>query len=193
MVSNTANIYEGNCGDLSFFYNHELYPIETFRNDFKIWLEIRNSGVVDSNNMSKESLEGLDTIEQIRIKRQYEKIKKDKIQGFHNFNSLVYISTARFTAEWLKGAEAHKKSEDHYKAFFHDLLTSEKITYLYEYKGRNKQKYKISADAVSLAQLVIEDLLHQNLNGNKRLVEKVRITETVHGFVSYIFASDLPP
>ena len=89
MVSNTANIYEGNCGDLSFFYNHELYPIETFRNDFKIWLEIRNSGVVDSNNMSKESLEGLDTIEQIRIKRQYEKIKKDKIQGFHNFNSLV--------------------------------------------------------------------------------------------------------
>ena len=191
MVSNTANIYEGNCGDLTFFYNQEKYPIENFRNDFKIWLEIRKSGGVDNNSISKESLEGLDTIEKIRIKRQYEKIKNDNIQGFHNFNSLIYISTARFIAEWLKGAEAHKKSEDHYKPFFHDLLTSESITYLYEYIGANNKKYKISADAVSLAQLVIEDLLHQNLNGNKRLVEKVRITETVQGFVSYIFKNEV--
>ena len=49
-----ANIFLGNCGDLRYFYDENLYPKEQFQNDFLLWLNIRENGGLNKFLSSRE-------------------------------------------------------------------------------------------------------------------------------------------
>ena len=78
-----ANIFLGNCGDLRYFYDENLYPKEQFQNDFLLWLNIRENGGLNKF-LSPENDKKLSNAEKIRLKRK----KAADIQGFHNFESI---------------------------------------------------------------------------------------------------------
>ena len=202
MTTEKANINAGSCGSLKFFFDEEQYSVEQFLSDYKDWFLVREHGVDNylkikaKKNISKEgksSSKKLTTLEEIRAKRNLDKLNEENLQGYHNFQSLILISSGIFIGVWLQ-KYGRTKIDDHNKQFFGDLLmTSEthQITYIYEYEGEKGGTYKISADAVSLANLVADDLLKQKLNGNPRLEEKVKISESVKGFVKTILFNEI--
>ena len=65
-------------------------------------------------------------------------------------------------------------------------------TYPLTYIGNSGKKMRISSDAVSLANLVAEDLLEkQTLHGKPRLVAKVFESYTSRGFIAEIFKNEV--
>ena len=183
--SNIANIFLGNCGDLNYFYDENLYTKEQFQNDFLLWLDIREKGGINKF-LSPEDEEKLSNTEKIRLKRK----KAQDIQGFHNFESILFISSSKFLAEYLS-KYGIANLNDVQKEYLQNLL-SDSNTYPLSYIGQSGKKMKISSDAVSLANLVAEDLLEkQTLHGKPRLVAKVFESYTSRGFIAKIFKNEV--
>ncbi len=180
-----ANIFLGNCGDLRYFYDENLYPKEQFQNDFLLWLNIRENGGLNKF-LSPENDKKLSNAEKIRLKRK----KAADIQGFHNFESILFISTSKFLAEYLSHYGITNLN-DVQKEYLQNLLSGSN-TYPLTYIGNSGKKMRISSDAVSLANLVAEDLLEkQTLHGKPRLVAKVFESYTSRGFIAEIFKNEV--
>ena len=149
--SYNANIFLGNCGDLKYFYDENLYTKEQFQNDFLLWLDIREKGGINKF-LSPEDEEKLSNTEKIRLKRK----KAQDIQGFHNFESILFISSSKFLAEYLS-KYGIANLNDVQKEYLQNLLSGSN-TYPLSYIGQSGKKMKISSDAVSLANLCNDDI-----------------------------------
>ncbi len=127
----------------------------------------------------------LSNTEEFRLKEK----KAQDIQGFHNFESILFISSSKFLAEYLS-KYGIANLNDVQKEYLQNLLSGSN-TYPLIHRSKWK-KMKISSDAVSLANLVAEDLLEkQTLHGKPRLVAKVFESYTSRGFIAKIFKNEV--
>lgn len=208
-----ANITEGFCGDLRYFFDTEKYSIEDFKRDYLNWKEIRpikierlmeSYLIEDSSNIEntineKFNLDGfkvneiksLDLVTQVRVNRFIKELKEEKTQGYQNFYGLVLISTSKFLSHWLSKIQDISKLDQHYKQFLTQSGNNRSGLY---YFGSDGKKYYISQDAIYLTNETINYLLNQKGNfeedGN-RLTDKVQLSEKVNGFVNTIFQNEI--
>jgi len=182
---NRADIFSGDCGDLNYFYDENKYSRDQFQEDYNFWLSIRKKGGI-SNYLLPVSNDNLSNAEKIRIKRR----KNLDIQGFHNFESIICISTSKFLAEFLYKFGVSNLN-DTQKEYLQNLLSGTSSNPL-QYIGLSGKTLRISSDAISLANRVVEDLLEkQTLHQQPRLTAKVYESYTARGFISEIFKNEV--
>ena len=166
-----ANIEKKWLGELDFYTNIKTYNIDAFKNDFKDYVDY-------SRLLSKKrDLEKKSKLEQkkIELSNNEKKQMKETRQGHDNFLGICIISGQRY---FVNNLDVIRNYDDTKSILsFGKTYTTQNL----EYKNKTKTYYS-TPDSTSFVLAVLSDM--------ERIEEQVNLTESVNGWINFIFVQE---